>query len=191
MPTIPDCTMLQPGDADYATHVRVYNERAQIAPALFAICATPSAVSSVFAWVKANNLPFVVRCGGHSYEGFSCSSGIVIDTRNLRRVTFHRSSMTVTVGAGASMDDIQTALKGNGVAFVSGTCPTVGISGHVMGGGYGLLARTYGPACDNLKAINLVTAAGTVVSASQNANLELFWACRGGGGGSLSIASVR
>jgi FAD/FMN-containing dehydrogenase len=189
LPTIPDCTMLRPGDADYAAHVRVYNERAQIAPALFAICATPSAVSSVFAWVKANNLPFVVRCGGHSYEGFSCSSGIVIEIRNLRSVTFDRSSMTVTVGAGASIDDIQTALRGKGVAFVSGTCPTVGISGHVMGGGYGLLARTYGLACDNLKAITLVTAAGTVVSASQNANPDLFWACRGGGGGSLGITT--
>ena len=108
----------------------------------------------------------MVRCGGHSYEGFSCSSGIVIDIRNLRSVTFDRPSMTVTVGAGASIDDIQTALKGKGVAFVSGTCPTVGISGHVMGGGYGLLARTYGLACDNLKAVTLVIAAGTVVSAS-------------------------
>jgi FAD/FMN-containing dehydrogenase len=97
--------------------------------------------------------------------------------------------MTATVGAGASINDIQTALKGKGVAFISGTCPTVGIAGHVMGGGYGLLARAYGLACDNLKAVTLVTAAGTAVSVSQNANPNLFWACRGGGGGSLGIAT--
>jgi hypothetical protein len=70
LPTIPGCTMLRPEDPDYAAHVPVYNARTQIAPALFAICSTASAVSGVFAWVKANNLPFVVRCGGHSYEGF-------------------------------------------------------------------------------------------------------------------------
>jgi hypothetical protein len=58
-PTIPGCTMLRSGDADYAAHVRVYNLRTQIAPALFAICSTASAVSAVFARVKANNLPFV------------------------------------------------------------------------------------------------------------------------------------
>lgn len=189
LPTIPGCTMLRPGDADYAAHVHVYNARTQIAPALFAICSTASAISAVFAWVKANNLPFVVRCGGHSYEGFSCSSGVVIDLRNLRGVAFDRSSMTVTVGAGASIDNIQTALRGKGVAFVSGTCPTVGIAGHVMGGGHGLLARAYGLACDNLKAITLVTADGTNVSASQTTNPDLFWACRGGGGGSLGIAT--
>lgn len=189
LPTIPGCTILRPGDADYSAHVRVYNARTRISPALFAICSTVSAVSGVFAWVKANNLPFVVRCGGHSYEGFSCSSGTVIDIRNLKTVTFDRPSMTVTVGAGASVDDIQTALKGKGVAFVSGSCPTVGISGHAMGGGYGLLARAFGLACDNLKAFTLITAAGTVESASQNTNPDLFWACRGGGGGSLGIAT--
>jgi FAD/FMN-containing dehydrogenase len=189
LPTIPGCTMLRPGDTDYAAHVGVYNARTQIGPALFAICSTASAVSGVFSWVKANNVPFVVRCGGHSYEGFSCSSGAVIDIRRLNSVTFDRARMTVTVGAGASINDIQTALKGEGVAFVSGTCPTVGISGHVMGGGYGLLARAYGLACDNLIAVTLVTAAGTVVLASQNASPDLFWACRGGGGGSLGIAT--
>src|ERR1700685_1858272 len=158
LPTIPGCTMLQRGDPDYAAHVQVYNARTQVAPASFAICSTASAVSGVFAWVKANKLPFGVRCGGHSYEGYSCSSGVVIDIRDLSSVTFDRPSMTVTVGAGASIDDIQKALKGNGVAFIAGTCPTVGISGHVMGGGYGLLARAYGLACDNLKAVTLVTA---------------------------------
>jgi FAD binding domain/Berberine and berberine like len=189
LPTIPGCTFLRPGDADYGAHVTVYNARTEIAPALFAICSTASAVSDVFAWVKANNLPFVVRCGGHSYEGYSCSSGTVIDIRNLKSVTFDHPSMTVTVGAGASINDIQTALRGKGVAFVSGTCPTVGVAGHVMGGGYGLLARAYGLACDNLKAITLVTAAGTVVQASHDANPDLFWGCRGGGGGSLGITT--
>jgi hypothetical protein len=57
LPTIPGCTILRPRDADYAAHVRVYNARTQIAPALFAICSTEGAVSGVFSWVKANNLP--------------------------------------------------------------------------------------------------------------------------------------
>lgn len=189
LPTIPGCTMLRPGDADFAAHVHVYNARTQIAPELFAVCSTESAVSGVFAWVKANDLPFTVRCGGHSYEGFSCSPGVVIDIKKINSVAFDRKSMTVTVGAGASIGDIQMALKGKGVAFVAGTCPTVGISGHVMGGGYGLLARAYGLACDNMKAVTLVTAAGTVVSASKDTHPDLFWACRGGGGGSLGIAT--
>src|ERR1700761_3161415 len=96
LPTIPGCTMLRPGDAGYAAYVTVYNGRTQVAPALFAVCSTAAAVAAVFGWVKANNLPFVVRSGGHSYEGYSCSSGVVIDLKKLAYVNIDQPNITVT-----------------------------------------------------------------------------------------------
>lgn len=69
-----------------------------------------------------------------------------------------RTIVRVRSSAGATLGDIYTTLSKRGAAFVGGTCPFVGIGGHVLGGGYGLLARSFGLACDNLKSITLVDA---------------------------------
>jgi FAD/FMN-containing dehydrogenase len=75
------------------------------------------------------------------------------------------------------------------LAFAAGSCPTVGVAGHVLGGGMGLLGRQYGLTCDNLLAVSLVDANGTHIDADAQTNADLFWACRGGGGGSFGIAT--
>jgi FAD/FMN-containing dehydrogenase len=189
IPSIPGCTMLRPGDAGYAARVKVYNARTQQAPALFAICSTASAVAGVLRWLKDKHVPFSVRSGGHSFEGFSNSPSVVIDVGALKRVRFDKPSLTVTVGAGATLGDIHAGLKAESVAFVAGTCPSVGVAGHALGGGYGLLARAYGLACDNLRSLTMVDASEAIVTASATMNADLFWASRGGGGGSLGIAT--
>ncbi|TJV18015.1 FAD-binding oxidoreductase [Mesorhizobium sp.] len=189
LPNIPGCRMLRPGDPGYATRLKVYNARTQVAPALFAVCSTAEAVAAVVRWVKDNGLAFAVRSGGHSYEGYSNSSSVVIDIRSLNKVTFDKPNLTVTVGAGATIGDIQNFLKGKRVAFAAGSCPSVGIGGHALGGGYGLLSRAYGLASDNLQSLHMVSAAGATITATKTTNPDLYWACRGGGGGSFGIAT--
>lgn len=181
--------MLGPHHPDYASRLAVYNSRTALAPALFAVCDTTKAIGEVITWVRDKAVDFAVRSGGHSYEGFSNSPGVVIDLKNLNRVTFVRTSKTVTVGAGATLRDVQSALRTTGYALAAGTCPSVGLSGHVLGGGYGFLARKYGLAIDSLKSIRMVDASGRLVFADKTINPDLFWASRGGGGGSFGVAT--
>ena len=95
----------------------------------------------------------------------------------------------MTVGAGASLGAIYKAVWPHNLAFAAGSCPTVGISGHALGGGYGNLARPFGLTCDNLLSVDLVDPQGHQLHADTQQNPDLFWACRGGGGGSFGVAT--
>ena len=78
-----------------------------------------------------------MRCGGHSYEGFSQSTSVVIDMRLMNAITVDPRTSTATVGAGDSLGGLYRAIAVHGLAFTGGSYPTVGISGHLLGGGYG------------------------------------------------------
>jgi len=80
-------------------------------------------------------------------------------------------------------------LAARGLALPAGSCPTVGISGHVMGGGHGLLARSHGLTCDVLQQATIIDSQARTLQASATSNADLYWACRGGGGGSFGIAT--
>ena len=140
-------------------------------------------------WVRSNNLSFGIRCGGHSYEGFSQSQDAVIDLRGLQDISVDTTAGTVTVGAGVSLYDVYQELANEGYAFPAGSCPTVGIAGHVMGGGHGLLARSHGLTCDVLRQVTMIDCEGSTLQATASSEPDLFWACRGGGGGSFGIAT--
>lgn len=191
LPNLPasDVLFLKPFDAHYADYLPAANTRTQLGPALRAVCKTEHAVSVMVDWVRSNNLEFAVRCGGHSYEGFSQSRDIVIDLRGLAKITVDKTAGTVTVGAGADLFQIYQALAAQGLALQAGSCPTVGISGHILGGGHGLLARSHGLTCDSLHQVTLVDAQARVLQANATTNTDLFWACHGGGGGSFGVAT--
>jgi FAD/FMN-containing dehydrogenase len=200
LPNLPatDALLLQPGDAQFATYQPAFNARTMLTPQLRAMCKSASAVGTMVDWCRSNKLAFAIRCGGHSYEGFSQSASIVIDTRllsaatcdaNGKTVACDAKSMTATVGAGASLGAFYNVVAPHNLGFPGGSCPTVGISGHVLGGGYGHLARPFGLACDSLLSIDLIDPQGKPVHADAQQNPDLFWACRGGGGGSFGIAT--
>src|SRR5581483_10324103 len=94
-----------------------------------------------------------------------------------------------TIGPGARLGTIYDTLGGHGVAIPAGTCPSVGIGGHALGGGFGLASRAWGLASDNLVSVQIVTADGKVLVADTNHHADLFWACRGGGGGNFGIVT--
>jgi len=184
-----DVLFLQPSDPHYADYLAAANIRTRLNPALRAVCKTEHAVTAMVDWVRDNGLNFAVRCGGHSYEGFSQSADVVIDVRGLDTITVDKTAGLVTAGSGVSLFGIYQALAAQGLALQAGSCPTVGLSGHVMGGGHGLLARSHGLTCDSVQQINVVDAQGQVLQADAASEPDLYWACRGGGGGSFGIAT--
>jgi len=101
----------------------------------------------------------------------------------------HLSGSRAAVGAGARLGNIYEALGAHGRAIPAGTCPSVGIGGHALGGGFGLASRAWGLASDNLVSVQVVTADGKVVVADTAHHADLFWACRGGGGGNFGIVT--
>jgi FAD/FMN-containing dehydrogenase len=157
-PNLPtgDALLLHPGETTFAQYQTSFNERTTLTPQLRAMCKTSRAVSTMIDWCRSHNLPFALRCGGHSYEGFSQSTSVVIDMRLMNKVTVNAAASTATVGAGASLGALYQGIAQHDFAFPGGSCPTVGVSGHVLGGGYGYLARPFGLACDNLLSVDLV-----------------------------------
>ena len=144
-------------------------------------------VAAVVRWAQRTGVHIVARSGGHSYGGYSSTSGVVVDLSRLAGVSVGAGQ--AVVGAGARLGNIYDVLGRHGVAIPAGTCPSVGIGGHALGGGFGLASRAWGLASDNVRSLQIVTADGKVVIADAKHNSDLYWACRGGGGGNFGIVT--
>ncbi|MFF3754693.1 FAD-binding oxidoreductase [Streptomyces sp. NPDC002018] len=180
--------LVLPPDRGYAQARQSYFSQYDLpGPRGVAYCASVEDVRLCLRFAQDHDLPAVPRGGGHSQAGYSSTRGLVIDMARLRSVTVGRG--TVTVGAGAQQIDVLHALSPYGLALVGGTCPTVGVAGYLLGGGYGLLTRGEGMACDRLVSAEVVLADGRVVTCSRTTEPDLFWALRGGGGGNFGIVT--
>ncbi|MGH3240376.1 MAG: FAD-binding oxidoreductase [Spirillospora sp.] len=182
-----DGTLVRPSDASYARARRLYIPRYDdIEPAGVAYCATPQDVSECLAFATLRRMPVAVRCGGHSYAGWSTGPGLVIDVSPMD--TVKRDGGHAVVGAGTRLIDLYAGLAEHGVSVPSGSCPTVGVAGLTLGGGLGVTCRAYGLSCDALESVQVVTADGRLRTCDADQNPDLFWACRGGGGGNFGAA---
>ncbi len=182
--------LVRPTDSTYLTDLQLYDSRYDsVRPQAIAYCSSATDVQRCLGFATERNLPFAARSGGHSYAGYSTSSGLVIDVTAINDVSVGTGATTATIGAGARLIDIYSALNGAGVSIPGGSCPTVGIAGLTLGGGQGVVGRAHGLTCDALNAVTLVTADGQLVTADAQNNPDLFWACRGGGGGNFGIAT--
>lgn len=181
-----------PTDPGYAEARQDYNTRFDVHPRVIVFCRNAGDVRNAVRWATFHNVPVRPRCGRHSYEGWSLvEGGIVVDVSRMDRVRVDPASGTARVEAGTDLWPLYQALWNDSQATIAGgSCPTVGISGLVLGGGFGLLGRWLGVTCDALLSVEMVTAQGESVRADQNENADLFWACRGGGGGNFGIATA-
>jgi FAD/FMN-containing dehydrogenase len=136
---------------------------------------------------EAAGLAVAVRSGGHCFAGRSSSDGLIIDVTPLNAVALDGGR--VTVGAGTRLGELYDVLDRHGVTLPAGCGPTVGIAGLTLGGGLGILGRTYGLTCDSLRAAEVVLADGRVVTCDERREPELFWALRGGGNGTLGVVT--
>jgi FAD/FMN-containing dehydrogenase len=168
----------------------VYNRRFEgRRPDALVLAESTADVAAVVRWANRFDVRVVARSGGHSYAGYSTTSdGVVIDLSRLRGVRV--SNGRATVGPGAQLIDVQRALTRRGLTVPSGSCPSVGIGGLALGGGHGLAGRRFGLTSDNLVAARVVTADGRVRHVDAHTNEDLYWACRGGGGGNFGIVTA-
>jgi FAD/FMN-containing dehydrogenase len=180
--------LVLPGDADYERARQLYHpDFDRIAPQAVAYCRSVSDVQRCLAFVREHGLPVAVRSGGHSYAGYSTTTGLVVDVSAMADVVVDPASATARVGAGAQQVDVYAGLARRGVLVPGGSCPTVGIAGLALGGGIGVLDRKFGLTLDNLVALEIVTADGTWRRCDATREADLFWACRGAGGGNFGV----
>jgi hypothetical protein len=145
-------------------------------------------VAAAVRWAAKTGVHIVARSGGHSYGGYSTvANGVVVDLQRIKSVSV--SQAQALVGAGARLGNVYNGLATHGLAIPAGTCPSVGIGGHALGGGFGLASRAWGLASDNVVAVQIVTADGKVTVADAKHNPDLYWACRGGGGGNFGLVT--
>lgn len=176
------------GSHGYDEARRNFNGRFNKFPKVIVYCEVTQDVVNAILWARKQQLPFRVRGGGHSYEAFSLvDGGLVIDVSGLLNLQINRESSTARIGAGFRLLPLYEALWNQRVTIPGGTCPTIGVSGLTLGGGYGLLSRLLGMTCDNVLEVEMVTAQGKIIRANDSQHSNLFWACRGGGDGSFGV----
>jgi len=180
--------LVRPGESAYTVSKRLFDPRFDsLHPAGIAYCRNPHDVATCLAFVRKFGLPVAARCGGHSYAGWSSTSGLIIDVTRMSGVNV--SGSTATVGAGSRLIDFYNGLAAHGRGVPGGSCPTVGIAGLTLGGGIGVVSRAYGVTSDNVQSLQIVTADGQVRTCNSSQNSDLFWACRGGGGGNFGVVT--
>lgn len=190
---LPPGRVLQPGDADWAGASHGFNARIRQRgeePKLIAYPQNSKQVGETLAWARESGTEFRIRCGRHSYEGYSTvDDGLILDVSDMNSITYDKESGLVAVGAGARVFDVAEALAAQGRILPLPTFPSVGISGATLGGGVGMTSRKWGLTCDNLVSAQVVLADGRTVTASEKENPDLFWALRGGGGGNFGVVT--
>ncbi|HZQ16320.1 MAG TPA: FAD-binding oxidoreductase [Gaiellaceae bacterium] len=180
--------VLTPASAGYDAARQVFDSAyASIRPLAVVQPLDANDVAAVVHWAAAHGEHVVAKSGGHSYAGYSTTTGVVVDLSRLAGIAVKPGR--ATIGAGARLGNIYDRLNAHGAAIPAGSCPTVGIGGHVLGGGFGLASRAWGLASDNLLSVQIVTADGKVRVVDAHHDPDLFWACRGGGGGNFGIAT--
>ena len=166
--------VLVPADKDFNAYNQSFNKRTQIAPRVRVVAGSAKAVSTTMLWAANNGLRFAVRSGGHSFEGFSQSPDLVVDVRGMTGIKLAPDKKSVSIGSGSSLGSVYKALWPSNLAIPAGSCFPVGVAGHSLGGGFGLLGRSFGLACDSVLSMEVVDASGHIRNVSGQANPDLF-----------------
>jgi hypothetical protein len=142
-------------------------------------------------FARDHDLKIAIRGGGHNVAGNAvCDGGVVIDLSPMHSVRVDPSAQTVRAEGGVTIGELDHETQAFGLAVPMGVVTATGIAGLTLGGGLGWLRRKYGLSCDNLRSADVVTADGRLVTASADADAELLWALKGGGGNFGIVTSL-
>ncbi|HEY0904393.1 MAG TPA: FAD-binding oxidoreductase, partial [Marmoricola sp.] len=176
-------TWIGPESPAYDERRELFNAMIDKKPRIIAACEGAADVGEALERARHNLLPVAVRSGGHSVAGASSNDdGLVIDVRPMSSVEIDVTHRRARVGAGCTWAAFDAAAQKFGLATTGGRVSTTGVSGLTLGGGSGWLERRYGLSCDNLLAVEMVTADGRVLRADDTQHQDLLWASKGGGG---------
>ena len=175
--------LVERGDPTYDERRKIWNGSIDRYPTLIARCTGVADVMAALKFARGTDLPVAVRSGGHSFPGQStCDDGIVIDLSPMKGIRIDREARTVRAQAGVLLGELDQATQAFGLAVPAGIVTHTGLAGLTLGGGIGWLMRKYGLTVDQLLAVDMVTANGELVKASDSENPDLFWGIRGAGG---------
>jgi FAD/FMN-containing dehydrogenase len=174
--------LLQPGDPEYEDARTVRNGLIDRRPALIARCSGAADVIAAVNFARERGLLLSVRGGGHNVAGNAVNDGgLVIDLSRMRGVRVDLKAGTVRAEGGATWAELDHETQVYGFAVPGGVVSSTGIGGLTLHGGLGALRRKYGLTIDSLISVDIVTADGTLRTASAEENADLFWAVRGAG----------
>jgi len=175
--------LVRPEDPTYDEHRRIWNGSIDRFPALLARCAGVADVIAAVRFASITGLVVAVRGGGHSFPGLSvCDGGVVIDLGLMKGIRVDPEARTGRAQAGVLLGELDRETQAFGLAVPAGIVTHTGLSGLTLGGGIGWVMRKYGLTIDQLLSVDLITADGEFVKASETENPDLFWGVRGGGG---------
>lgn len=187
----PSFRALRQGDPDYEA-IRcgvVWNGfKPERYPEIIVQVKSEAEVVEAVKYAAEHNLKIGVRSGGHSWTAsFLRNGGMLIDVSQLNSVNVDPKAGVADVGPGAHGGDLNEQLKPHDYMFPAGHCPTVGLGGYLLQGGFGWNSRLYGLGCENVLAIDVVVSDGRLLHADANQNEELLWAARGSGCGFFGV----
>jgi FAD/FMN-containing dehydrogenase len=182
--------VLTPDSAGYNLRRRLLNRPFNYRPAVIVACATDQDVAKTIRFARDRQMQISIRAGGTSPGGFSSNDGgVLLDLSGLNTISLDAKTMTAQVGAGVVLQELVEELAPTDFMMPVGECLPVGLTGLALGGGFGLLSRSLGLACDNILEATMVTAHGLVVTANEHVNPDLYWALRGAGGGNFGVVT--
>jgi len=170
-------------DPQYEAEREVFNAGVTKRPAVIVQVADAKDVATALAFARMHDMPVAVRGGGHSTPGYGLvDDGLVIDLSLRKDVEVDVERQVARVGTGLRAGEYVAATEKYGLVSPVGDASHTGLAGLTLGGGYGWLSGKSGLVIDNLLAVEIVTADGQILRASEDENADLFWALRGGSG---------
>src|SRR4029079_17910059 len=174
--------VISPEDAAYDDARRLWNEIHDRRPAVTPRPSSAAEVASAIGFAREHDLEITVRSGGHSASGLGgANGGLLVDMSSMRGVNVDPPARTARANGGALLGELDVAAQAHGLVFPIGGLGHTGVAGLTLGGGVGRLQRNFGLTIDNLSAVELVTADGRRVRATETEEPELFWGLRGAG----------
>ncbi len=174
--------LLAPGSEEFSSARLIWNGMIDRRPALIARCTSAGDVSAAIKLARAEGLHVSVRGGGHGVAGSAvCQDGLMVDLSPMKTVVVDPIRREAVAGPGVLWGEFDRAAESHGLATTGGQVSHTGIAGLTLGGGLGYLMGKHGAVCDNLLSLDLVTAEGEHLTASDETNPDLFWAARGAG----------
>lgn len=182
----------QQDDAGYDDARRVWNGAVDRRPAVVVRGVDADDVRTALLVARESGAPVTVRGGGHDWAGRALGDGgVVLDLSALRGVQIDPGAGVASAQGGALVADVVDPAAALGLGTATAVVRTVGMAGMTLAGGYGGLAGRFGLALDNLLSADVLLADGTSVVAGPDADRELFWALRGGGGNFGIVTAAR
>ena len=181
--------VILPGSPAYGLAYRALNARFDdVRPQAVVRCANADDVAAAIRFARRQRMAVATRGGGHCFGGRSSTDGILIDVTPIHAVEIFSAS--VTVGGGARLGEVYERLLQRDRVIPAGSCPSVGIAGLALGGGFGIIGRKHGLTSDHLLGAQVVLADGRVVACDEHHEADLFWALRGGGSGNFGVVTA-